>query len=575
MTHLELALLNYLLNSLWQVPLVFLAASLAVRLVRSAGPLVEHRIWVAALALEVALPACAFGPVLRNLFFSLFGSRSGSVTTQLTLLDVSAKSRGGSHLAAVAAPTALIAYAATLLFFSARLLYRLHRTRTLHRSAHPFTLTGDPLAVWQRCSRLFAIHDAQLAISDAIASPSTIGVRRRIVLLPRALLSGHSHEDFAAAVAHEFAHMRRRDFAKNLVYELIALPIAFHPLFWLTRLRIAESREMVCDQLAAHATHGASRYAHSLLRLAASFSRPTPEPNHAIGILDANALERRVMKLTRNSIYSASARRSAIVAAIALGIATCASAMSLRFEIPEPAVAASAIAAPLIASAGPHQSAAPVRIAGGVAAGQIVSKVNPVYPPEAKQQGIQGSVVLHAVIGADGTVQQLDVVSGPQELQGSAVEAVKQWVYKPFLLNGEPVAVDTTITVNYSLDNSPHGSNSADERSSGPAPSSADNLAADVRNVGGSVRPPVLLFGPDPKYSPQARTAKFSGKVVVGLTVDRDGIARDVHVVRGVGMGLDENAVAAVQKYRFKPATQNGEPVATRLSVEVDFRYVN
>ena len=63
MNHLELITLNYLLNSLWQVPLIYLVAALAVRLTKPAGPQTEHRIWVAALILEITLPACAFAPV--------------------------------------------------------------------------------------------------------------------------------------------------------------------------------------------------------------------------------------------------------------------------------------------------------------------------------------------------------------------------------------------------------------------------------------------------------------------------------------------------------------------------------
>lgn len=445
MTHLELIILNYLLNALWQVPVIFLVAILAARLTRSAGPNIEHRIWVAALFLEVALPACAFAPALRDLFFSLFQGGSGRVTTQITILSAS-EGHTNSHFAAAIASAVLIFYAAVLLYLTARLLHRLHGTRTLHRSAQLVALTGEPLTIWQRCTQTFGVHDAQLATSSAIVGPSTIGIRHRTVLLPPSSLTDLPHEDLTAALAHEFAHMCRRDFAKNLLYELLALPVAWHPVLWLTRLRIAESREMVCDELAAHATHGATRYAHSLLRLAASFSRPTPAATlHAIGILDANVLERRVMKLTRNHPVTAAARRAAIVAAIALGLATCASAMSLRLEIPAPAVIATPIAS------GRQQPNGPIRVSGGILAGQIVSKVAPIYPVEAKEQGIQGTVVLHAVIDKDGTVKELTAVSGPEQLQASAVEAVRQWVYKPYLLNGEPTEVETTITVNFAL----------------------------------------------------------------------------------------------------------------------------
>ena len=84
-------------------------------------------------------------------------------------------------------------------------------------------------------------------------------------------------------------------------------------------------------------------------------------------------------------------------------------------------------------------------------AGNLISKVSPVYPPDAKKARIQGKVLLKAVIGKDGHVEHLDVVSGPSELQQSSVDAVRQWVYKPYLLNGDPIEVETTISVIYTL----------------------------------------------------------------------------------------------------------------------------
>ena len=132
MTHLEITLLNYLLNALWQVPVIFLVATLAARLTRSAGPHIEHRIWVAALVLEATLPACAFAPALRNLVLSLFQRDPGHITTQTTLLNAT-PTHNNAHLTAILASAALIVYIALLTYFTARLLYRLHRTRTLRR----------------------------------------------------------------------------------------------------------------------------------------------------------------------------------------------------------------------------------------------------------------------------------------------------------------------------------------------------------------------------------------------------------------------------------------------------------
>jgi protein TonB len=92
-----------------------------------------------------------------------------------------------------------------------------------------------------------------------------------------------------------------------------------------------------------------------------------------------------------------------------------------------------------------------VRVSAGVTSGLLVKKVQPVYPPLARQARIQGTVLLRAQIGKDGSIQNLQLVSGHPMLVQSALDAVKQWKYKPYLLNGEPVEVDTEVAVNFTL----------------------------------------------------------------------------------------------------------------------------
>jgi len=92
-----------------------------------------------------------------------------------------------------------------------------------------------------------------------------------------------------------------------------------------------------------------------------------------------------------------------------------------------------------------------IRVSQGVSQGLLIHKVQPTYPPLARQARIQGTVVLQALIGKDGSIQNLHVVSGHPMLTGSALDAVKQWRYKPYYLNGEPVEVETTINVNFTL----------------------------------------------------------------------------------------------------------------------------
>ncbi|HVG26273.1 MAG TPA: M56 family metallopeptidase [Acidobacteriaceae bacterium] len=441
--------LTYLLNALWQVPLVFAAATLAARALRRFGPAAEHRLWVATLILQTLLPACSFplldwARALSAFLLGFLGAPAPHTSAGITVTLGPAYAHGLLRLPPALLPALAAAYFLLLTLAAARLARGLVHTHRLRLRARPAILPSALSLVWSRCARTFDVPDALLAVSSEILGPSTLGIRRRTVLLPSAWLHTLSEEDLATALAHEFAHMRRHDFAKNLALQLLSLPIAFHPVFRLTTARLAGTREMLCDELAAHALRGRDPYVRSLLRLASAVLADAPAPTlHAIGIFDANILERRVMNLTHKRLELHGIRRIVTLSAVAvLALGTCASALALRLEIAAPASAT---------PAAPQTANTRTRVSGGVMAGQILNRVNPVYPESAKAAGISGTVVLDATIGFDGTIQALQIVSGPDELAAAAVEAVRQWTYKPYVLNGQPVEVQTTITVNFSL----------------------------------------------------------------------------------------------------------------------------
>jgi protein TonB len=103
---------------------------------------------------------------------------------------------------------------------------------------------------------------------------------------------------------------------------------------------------------------------------------------------------------------------------------------------------------------GPKIKAPPVKkliISQGVMAGMILVKTQPVYPPIAKAARVSGQVVLQATISKTGTIENLKVISGPAMLQQAAMDAVRSWRYRPYLLNGDPVEVETTVNVIFTL----------------------------------------------------------------------------------------------------------------------------
>ena len=106
----------------------------------------------------------------------------------------------------------------------------------------------------------------------------------------------------------------------------------------------------------------------------------------------------------------------------------------------------------------------------------------------------------------------------------------------------------------------------------GYGPGSGGGSGGGVFRIGGDVSQPVVIYKIDPEYSEEARKAKYSGTVLLSVIIDDHGLTRDIHVIQPVGLGLDEKAIEAVQKWRFRPAMKGGRPVAVQANVEVNFR---
>lgn len=119
-------------------------------------------------------------------------------------------------------------------------------------------------------------------------------------------------------------------------------------------------------------------------------------------------------------------------------------------EIPD-ALRSGSDSGPILSAPPTQPPAEPMRVSKGVLAGMLLSAIRPIYPAIARAAGVSGSIVVEAVISRTGTIESLHVISGPEMLRSAALDAIRAARYQPFRLNGEPIEVQTTITVNFRL----------------------------------------------------------------------------------------------------------------------------
>jgi hypothetical protein len=147
-----------------------------------------------------------------------------------------------------------------------------------------------------------AKYHVALLESAAIDDPVTVGVFHPAILLPSKVLPNLGEQELSAVLAHEYAHIRRRDFPVHILSELISLPVAWHPGIGYLMSKISQTRELACDDYAAARLGKRRSHAKTLLRLASLCLRVPRNNTVALGIFDGDNLEDRIMMLTKKTL---------------------------------------------------------------------------------------------------------------------------------------------------------------------------------------------------------------------------------------------------------------------------------
>ena len=205
-------------------------------------------------------------------------------------------------------------------------------------------------------------------------------------------------------------------------------------------------------------------------------------------------------------------------------------------------------------TAGQGQSQTPYEPGNGVTNPELVRKVDPKYTEQAKAQKITGEVWLDVVVQTDGTVKVLGVKKSLDKSYGldeQAIEAAKQWLFKPGSKDGKTVPVRVVLILEF-----------------------RDRAAGEVRQPGPPIKDPVLRSKIDPHYSQEAMRAKITGEVWLDVIVETNGSVTVLGVKKSLDkdFGLDDAAIDAAKQWKFDPGTLDGKPVRVRITLVMEFR---
>jgi beta-lactamase regulating signal transducer with metallopeptidase domain len=325
---IERAVVEYIANALWQVPLLAGGAWLLLWAVKP-GPRTQHGVWLAVLGLAVLLPlhsmesagalpiqarqvllGAAVGPVPNAAVGPVSDPEEQMVVSSEELERPLVKDPVQRSWLAIVPRVCSVrltatvvhwlvgVYGATVLFGMFRVAQAWRTARRLVEESRETTVCACEMAHLEGYGERLGIRLPQLRESCAVSSPMIVGLVAPVLLLPEEF-GRHTEDEVRAALCHELAHVKRRDYLVNLVCQVVALPVGWHPVTYGVQQRIRRTREMVCDAMAAREMQSEISYARCLLAMARSMlgGASMVEQAEGLGLFGNNILEERVMRL--------------------------------------------------------------------------------------------------------------------------------------------------------------------------------------------------------------------------------------------------------------------------------------
>ncbi len=203
-----------------------------------------------------------------------------------------------------------------------------------------------------------------------------------------------------------------------------------------------------------------------------------------------------------------------------------------------------------------------VRAVGDVKPPKLLKKVDPVYPEEARKEGIEGVVLVSVRADKEGNIEKIKILKSPHELlTEAAVEALKQWKYEPIFIKGKPMPIIFTVTMTFKL---------KDKEKEKEEEITGFEKGAVVAE--GDVKPPKLVKKVNPVYPDEARKEGIEGAVILKVRTDEQGSIEKIKVLESPHDLLSKAAIEAVKQWKYEPMLKKGNPVPIIFTVNMNFK---
>jgi TonB family protein len=537
----------------------------ATWLARRSRAAVRHALLAAAFGVLLVLPVASLvAPPVRIAVPAEAGERVGPTFADAAA-PISAAAPAHPNVAAPVAPrSAGLSPSALLLgvwmagtaFFLLPVAMGLWQVRRLRRDALPWR---HAQSAFEKLALEAGIHRrVEVLLHGALPGPMTCGVWHPAIVLPEDAQTWEP-EDLNRAMVHELEHVRRGDWVSHCLARAVCAVYWFHPLVWIAWRQLALEAERSCDD-AVLARSEATAYADQLVGLAQRLSSAARMPAVKSPLL---AMANRADLAARVGAVLDSRQRRGRAGTAPVALA-CAAAVVLVLTMSPLTM----VAAP---QAGTDVSAPVARFSAHT--GLVIEDAIVI---DQTGKSIEGLSAKDFVVTEDGVPQTIEIVEF-QKLAGTPQET--KYPFSSYYILGYythnenvdgkfrrikikvPGKEDTIAKLDYRMGYYTRPGDIGFGGRGGVNPS-----------IGLNMTPPILLSKFEPAYSEEARKAKYQGTVVLNVEVGASGQVTNMRVARSLGLGLDEKAMDAVRRWKFKPGMTDARPVAMQVQVEVNFR---